>query len=630
MNMPVRLSKAGRNDACPCGSGVKFKKCCGRVAGTARISSERRALAAQYNQSGKAFCDRGEMREGVACFEHAIQLDDAFPDAYNNLGNALSVLGRMPEAIAFYERALTLRPDNATVHNNLANTLVRIGQAQEAMAHYRRALRHRPESAHIHNNLGNVLATLGKAREAIIHYQKAVALRPDNAEAHGNLANALAACGRADEACERFERALALAPNDAATYSNLLLVLNANARFDAAAVYVAHRRYAERFEDPLKPSWPRHANDRSPERPLRIGYVSADLRRHSVAWFIEPVLAHHDREQFEIYAYHGHEIEDEVSDRLRAHVTRWRRLVGLADADVARGIQEDGIDVLVDLSGHTAMNRLPVFARKPAPVQVTWLGYPNTTGLTSMDYRITDRFADPDGMTEPFHTETLWRLPQSFSCYRPPAPAPAVGAAPRAETGVVTFGSFNNRSKIGPEVVALWARVLRGVPGSRLLLKGKGYDDESVRQALVDGFRAHGVGGERLQLAGGNDSHLEHLRHYHRIDIALDPFPYNGTTTTCDALWMGVPVITLAGATHVARVGVSLLSHLGLTDWIAGSPQDYVEIAARRAVDAQGLGELRRQLRARMASSPLTDAGAFTRHLESAYRSLWRRWCGVS
>ena len=629
MNMPVRLSKAGRNDPCPCGSGAKFKKCCGAVSGTARASTESRDLAARHNQLGKTLCDRGQVRDGAAYFEQAIALDGAFPDAYNNLGNARSVLGQMEEAIACYRRALALQPGNAKVHNNLGNTLARIGQAEEALAHYRRALALRPDNAQMHNNLGNTLATLGRAREAIGHYERAIVLKPDYAEVHGNLANALAACGRADEAFERFERALTLTPDNDATYSNLLLVMNASARFDAQTVFTAHRRYAECFETPLIASWPKHTNDRSCDRPLRVGYVSADLRMHSVAWFIEPVLANHDRERFEIYAYHGHEIEDEVSEHMRSHVTKWRRLIGLSDEEVARGIQEDCIDILVDLNGHTAMNRLLVFARKPAPVQVTWLGYPNTTGLAAMDYRITDRYADPEGMTERYHTETLWRLPESFSCYRPPATAPEVGALPGNESKTVTFGSFNSRSKIGPEVIALWARVLRAVPNSRLMLKGKGYDDDSVQEALREAFRAHGVGDERLRLHGGNDSHAQHLRRYHEIDIALDPFPYNGTTTTLDALWMGVPVVTLAGTTHVARVGVSLLNHLGLSEWIANSTQEYVEIAARWARDPRRLAALRRQLRTRMASSPLTDASAFTRHLETAYRSMWQRWCRI-
>jgi predicted O-linked N-acetylglucosamine transferase (SPINDLY family) len=630
MNMSVRSPKAGRNDPCPCGSGGKFKKCCGSKPAAASVNVERRALAAQYNHSGKVFCDRGQVRDGAACFEQAIAVDDTFPDAYNNLGNALSVLGQMEQAIACYRHTLALQPDNAVVHNNLGNTLARTGQAKEAVACYRRALALRLDNAQMHNNLGNVLASLGRSREAIGHYERAIVLQPGNAEAHGNLANALAACGRADEAFERFERALALTPNNDATYSNLLLVMNASARFDAETVFTAHRRYAERFENPLKSSWPQHANDRTPDRLLRIGYVSADLRLHSVAWFIEPVLANHDRERFEIYAYHGHEVEDEVSGRLRSHVTQWRRLAGLSDEEVARGIRKDRIDILVDLNGHTAMNRLLVFARKPAPVQVTWLGYPNTTGLAAMDYRLTDRFADPEGLTERYHTETPWRLPENFSCYRPPESAPEVGTLPHTDSGAITFGSFNNRSKIGPEVIALWARVLHGVPESRLMLKGKGYDDESVQQALRDAFRAHGIDGDRLILHGGNDSHAEHLRRYHEIDIALDPFPYNGTTTTCDALWMGVPVVTLEGHAHVARVGVSLLSHLGLTEWIAHSAPEYVDIAARCAADTQQLAALRRQLRTRVASSPLTNAHTFTRHLESAYRSMWRQWCAVS
>jgi predicted O-linked N-acetylglucosamine transferase (SPINDLY family) len=661
MNRAAILPKAARNDPCPCGSGAKFKKCCGDPDRDRRVSpahdedmsrslraakeryragclpeaeallgeivridprnvealhllaliAEKRgddevaiermrhalgiqpASAVIHNHLGQMLCRQGRLREGMTHFERAIILDGSYVDAHNNLGNALSVLDRLAEAEACYRLALELRPDDAAVQNNLGNTLSRLGRISEAIPRFLRVLELRPGSASAHNNLGNAFVALGRVREAVAHYERVLELRPD----------------------------------DAVTNSNLLFAFNCSAHFDSAAVFAAHRRYAERFEAPLISSWPRHTNDRSPDRPLRIGYVSSDLRMHSVAWFIEPVLANHDRERFEVYAYHGHEVEDEVSRRLRSHVTQWRTLVGLSDEEIARGIREDGIDILVDLNGHTAMNRLPVFARKPAPVQVTWLGYPNTTGLAAMDYRLTDRYADPPGMTERYHTEMLWRLPESFSCYRPPDAAPEVGDLPCGEHGVITFGSFNNRTKIGPETIALWARVLHSEPGSRLMLKGTGFDSEAVQEALRDAFRVHGIGDERLQLLGGRDSHAEHLRRYHAIDIALDPFPYNGTTTTLDALWMGVPVVTLEGQTHVSRVGVSLLTHLGLTEWIARSADEYVEIAARWAAREQRLAALRRELRARMVCSPLTDAPAFTRHLESAYRAMWERWC---
>jgi predicted O-linked N-acetylglucosamine transferase (SPINDLY family) len=385
--------------------------------------------------------------------------------------------------------------------------------------------------------------------------------------------------------------------------------------------------FAKRWEAPLATLVQPHPHDRSPERRLKIGYVSSDFRQHSVAWFIEPVLAHHDRERFEIFCYANLFQEDAVTERLKAHADHWRKIYGLPDELAAQQIRADQIDILVDLNGHTAENRLLVFARKPAPVQVTWLGYPNTTGLSAMDYRLTDGFADPVGMTEPFHSETLIRLPECFSCYQPPRDAPAVSELPAKEKGYITFGSFNKLTKVTPEVMATWARILQAVPGSRLALQSAGLGEDAMQQMVREAFAGLGITPERLELHGHDRSQKTHLERYRNIDIGLDPFPYNGTTTTCDALWMGVPVVTLAGKVHAGRVGVSQMSNLGLTELIGQTPEEYVAIATRLATDRERLGALRKELRSRMTASPLMDAPRFTTNLEQAYRGMWKDWC---
>ncbi len=409
-------------------------------------------------------------------------------------------------------------------------------------------------------------------------------------------------------------------------HQNLLLVLNYSEDHTAQQVYEEHLRFARLHEEPLRSTIEPHGNDRAPGRRLRVGYVSPDFRAHSVAFFIEPVLEHHDRDRFEVFCYYNNTLADAVTERLRRHADGWRIIAGKSDAEVARQIRADRIDILVDLAGHTAMSRALVLARKPAPVQVTWLGYPNTTGLSAVDYRITDEFADPPGTSEHLHAERLVRLPGSFSCYRPPDDAPDVAGLPAGMTGCITFGSFNAPAKISARSIGLFAEVLRAVPGSRLMLKNNALHEAATRETMIQAFLRVGVAPDRLMLLGRDPSHGHHLAHYNDVDIALDTVPYNGATTTCDALWMGVPVVTLAGTTHVGRVGVSLMSNLGLTDLIAHTPLEYSAIAARLAEDLQALAALRAGLRPRMSTSVLTDARRFTGHLEQAYRKMWEKY----
>ena len=485
------------------------------------------------------------------------------------------------------------------------------------MAAYDAALRIRPGYAAAHSNRGNALKEAGRLQEALASYEAALRLKPDFAEAHANRGNTLTALGRLDEALASYETALGFKPDHAEAHSNYLLALHYR-EADAGAILPAARRFGRLFAPASAVVAPRLGGRR-----LRIGYVSGDFRRHSVSYFFEPLLRHHDRERFELFAYSNNVGDDDTTRRLMAGFDHWRRIRGVGDETVADGIRADGIDILVDLAGHTAHNRLPVFARRPAPVQVSWLGYPGTTGLAAIDYRLVDAVTDPEGEADALATETLIRLSPGFLCYGPPADAPLPASRPAG--GGVTFGSFNNPAKLSPEAVALWAEILHRLPEARLLLKGRPFADGLARGIMEGRFAGHGIAAGRLELTGWLPGDGDHMATYGRVDVALDPFPYNGTTTTCEALWMGVPVVTLAGSRHAGRVGASLLHRLGLDDLVAGDPAAYIGIALGLAGRRDRLAELRQTLRPRLAASSLGDAAGFARAVECAFHEMWER-----
>ncbi len=565
------------------------------------------------------------MSQAAACYERAVAISPDHLDAYNNLANTLAALGKVDRAIACFERALSIRLD-ARLHFNLANVLVSHGRNDEAIRNLEQALLINPDYAEAHNNLGNMTGRRRGYIQATRYLSRAVELKPDFAEAHNNLGLILQNQGAIGPAITHLERALSLRPDYVAAYNNLLFALNYAPNTDLQTVYQAHLDFAQRYEVPVASATHIYANDRTLDRRIRVGYVSSDFRRHSVAYFIEPVLDGHDRSKFEIFGYYNYAEEDEVTHRLKKKVDHWRSIIGASDEAVVSQMWLDQIDILVDLNGHTTKNRLLVFARKPAPVQVTWLGYPNTTGLSAMDYRITDGVADPVGMSEAFHSEELIRLPECFSCYQPPEDAPDVSPLPALTNGWITFGSFNKLAKTNSEVIATWAKLLCAIPRSRLVLKAAAFVEQAMREKILSEFSALGVARERLELLGHDTSQKSHLEQYNKIDIALDPFPYNGTTTTCEALWMGVPVITLAGRTHVGRVGVSQMSSLGLTEFVCRTPDEYVGTAQRLAADLGSLKALRQGMRSRMSASPLMDAQRLTQNLEQAYLNVWGRW----
>ncbi|GFO68497.1 hypothetical protein GMLC_20760 [Geomonas limicola] len=555
-------------------------------------------------------------------YAQAVRLRPQWWEARARLGHALARLGRMGEAADELKQAVALNPDDPGLQNNLALALNALGQGEEAYARFREALRLAPDYPEAHNNLAILLERYGHGSEAIASCRSALALRPDYPEAHLNLGNVLKAQGRHQEALEHYREAVRLKPDFLEARQALLFALCYPAGISQQQIFREHRDFARTLPEATR----EHANCPDPERRLNIGYLSPDFRAHAVARFIEPVLRHHDPDLFRVTCYGNLDAPDQVTVHLAGLAGRYVSIAGLTDQEALETIKGDGIDILVELSGHSAGNRLPLMALKPAPVQVSWLGYPETTGLDAIDYRISDAVCDPPGTTEPFHSEELIRLPGLFTCFAPPVEAPPVGELPARSRGVVTFGSFNNPAKLTPETVALWAGVLRQVPGSRLFLKGYSFADPQCRSRFVELFANHGVEADRLELVANTPGYREHLALYAGVDIALDSFPYHGTTTTCEALWMGVPVVTLAGSAHRSRVGATLLGSVGLGHLVAEVPEQFVAVAARLAGDLDELARLRSLLRSIMAAAPLTDGPRFTRHLEAAYREAWRTW----
>lgn len=589
-----------------------------------RATRQRPDFAEAHNNLGNALKDFQRPAEAVACYRRALALNPSLVAAWNNLGNACLDLGRADEAIAALRQAIELAPDFAEAHLNLGNVLKLRGHLAEATYYFNRALALKPGFVQAHNNLGVVMTEQGQHAEAIAHLEQALGLDPNFAEAHNNLGNVYKNQARLDEALGAFRRALALRPDYSGAHSNLLFTLNYVDGVSPAEIFDLSRDFNTRHAARFAPVSPHYTNDTRSDRRLKIAYVSPDFRAHACAFFLEPLFRHHDRATVEVYAYAEVAHPDPITQRLRSQVDHWRSTVGLNDEQVAVMIRDDQIDILIDLAGHTANGRLLALARKPAPIQVTYLGYPATTGLDVFDYRLTDHWTEPAGTSEQFYTETLVRLPHSLWCYQPFADMPAVSELP-ARCGTLTFGSFNNFAKIGSRVIALWAQVMHAVPASRLLAIT--VPAGSAQDALRAEFASHGIAPARLEL---HDRVLrqQYLDLFARVDLALDPFPCNGGTTTCDALWMGVPVVSLIGNTFLSRASYSLLKTTGMEAYAASDAAAYIEICVNAARNLKFLERQRAQLRSQLAQSPLLDAPCFTRDVEQAYRAMWQRWCG--
>ena len=549
----------------------------------------------------------------------ALALDPKLAVAHFNLGIALRSQKKLLEACQSFKRATELLANYGEAMDALAHAYISLCDWPAAVRVLGEIVSIWPSKVEALSNLGSVYQDMGRIEDAIAAYEGALKINPRLAGTLSNLGNAYLGRGDFDQAERSYRQCLAANPESFRVRSNFLMLLNYLPDADAAKVFEEHLEWGRvaHTRIPLMDTvHPVHPMEES-QRRLRLAYLSSDFREHSVASFIGPVLQHHDRSRFEVFCYSDLPVPDETTRRLMGDVEVWRDIAEMSDAETARLIREDRIDILIDLAGHTGNNRLGIFAAKPAPVQMTWLGYPNTTGLSTIDYRITDGIADPAG-EEVYYSEALLHLDGCFLCYQPDPNTPDVAPLPASVTGHVTFGSFNNFSKINPGVLQLWSEVLKQVPGSRLLIKCPALTDDTVRERVSAALQALGIGAERVDLMGHTRTRQEHLALYERVDIALDTFPYNGTTTTCEALWMGVPVLSLAGQRHAGRVGASLLRAAGLADWLAESPEAFVAIARRRASDIGALATLRASLRQQVEASPLCDAESFTHRLETA------------
>lgn len=612
---------------------------------------------ANYNL-GKLLHARGELPRAEQLLTRALQGRPDFPEARIVLGSVLASQGKPQEALAEFEAALQQRPGDFGALYHYAGVLRTLNRLDDARTALRRAIAIDASNADAHAALSDVLFAQGDTAGATAELEAVLAQRPDWMDALYNYGCALRRQLRLEEAEGAFRRAITAEPGHAGAYRMLGEVLNAQCRIDEALelygvarrdcprdfnlesaelfalcgserisdadLFARHVTFGERLQSAHAPRRQPFRNAKDPGRRLRIGYLSGDFRYHVVTLFMLPVLERHDRSAYEVYCYSTADGADSYTRQISARADVWRDAAGLSNAQLAQAIAGDEIDILVDLAGHSGVPQLATMAQRPAPVQATWLGYLNTTGLTRIHYRISDRFADPPGVADCYHTESLVRLPHSQWCYRPFISPPLATTPPSAKKGFVTFGAFHQAMKISPAARRLWAQILAEVPDSRLLVVGvpKGRAEDDLRRDLA----GPGIGQERITTVP-YASLQEYLRGFEAVDIALDTMPYSGGTTTCDALWMGVPVVTVPGSRSVSRSAASVLSNVGVPEWIAPSAEEYVRRAVRFAGERDLLAELRGSLRERMRASPLMDEERFTRDLEQAYREMWRKWC---
>jgi predicted O-linked N-acetylglucosamine transferase (SPINDLY family) len=537
------------------------------------------------------------------------------------VGMALATAARYDEAAVAFERAVSLNPNLAEAHNGLGNVYLARSEHGKAIAAYRRALQIQPRFAQAVGNLSSALVDCGNLEEPIAYCRQALQLWPDALMFYRVLGWAYRESGRLDDAIDCYRRALSL-PNASQVHSDLLFLLHFHDGYDRRRLYEEHARFNEIYGRPLRSQERPHENDPSPERRLRLGYVAYDLGGNPLGRFLLPLLENHDPGNFELFCYCDYPRPDEVGKRLRSHGV-WRTLGGMSHEQVAQLIRGDRIDVLVDLSMHSNNNRMLLFARKPAPVQVTYLAYCSTTSLDAIDYRLTDPYFDPVGQNDSCYAEKSYRLPNCYWCYPPPAEAPAVGPLPALANGYITFGCLNEFSKVTSRCLSTWCDLLRELPGSRLTLHAK--EGEHRRRAVEQAARS-GIDPARIEFVGRRNFDV-YLAQYNQIDIALDPFPWTGGATSCDALYMGVPLVSLAGETAVSRGGLSILSNLEMPELVAQDTGQYVRIAAGLARDPAKLAALRSSLRERMLASPLMDGTRFAGDVEQAYRQMWRNGC---
>ncbi len=584
------------------------------------------AHAYRYNLANMLF-RQGNLVDAVRYYREAIALKPDYAVAHNNLGRALIQIGDVATAKACFLSAIAQNAHYADPHNSLSLVLKAQGDLDGALASSQAAVAIKPDFAEAHCNMGGAYLLMQRIVDAAHAYQTAVKLQPALAMHHANLGGALLRLGKQEDAVAEFEVALRLDPSAASTRSNRILA-SSYVSTSAQDLWLQAQAWGRMHSMPTQRPMVSHKNLPEPERRLRVGYVSADFRNHAAAYWIEPLLSglHHDH--FEVICYNNSARVDAVTERLKPLADTWVECFNMNDVALADRIRADGIDILVDLSSHTEGNRLLVFALQPAPVQVSWFGFPVSTGLPSMHYRITDAVMDPPGHSEVFYSEQLVRVNRFYAAFRPDPACGAVGLGPVERNGFVTFASFNTFSKITPAMLSVWAQLLVKLPGSRLLLQAAGMEHADLARDVQSAFGAWGVEPARLTLRGWTGIE-DYLRLGHEADIALDPFPFNGGVTTCHALWMGLPVITLVGETAPSRVGASILTRLELGDCVAKDSEAYLQTAIAWAQDRAKLAATRTSMRDRMATSGLLDGAALATEVEQAFRTMWHTWCAT-
>ncbi len=610
--------------------------------------------AEYYFNLANALRAAGQFDRATSAYENAINRNPGHADAYNNLGCLHDNQGDFSQAIVAFRKAIENRSNHAGAHNNLGRALTHIGQLDEAVSVLRSAVLLNPNHAGTYNNLGIALHVQSKLEQAVDAYRKAIELEPRYVEAFCNLGVALIDQYNLDEAIEALQTALAIDDNCVGAYSNLGFAFKEQGHFDKAVnayrraleinpqasnihsslIYLllfcpdqserstreAHRSWNSRFAEPFRLSARPYSNDRTDSRRLRIGYVSPNFSGHVISHFLLPLLEHHDHSQYEIYGYASVKRPDAVTERMQKSTDVWKNVLGMTDEAVAREIHEDKIDILIDLTQHMAENRLPVFSRKPAPLQVAWLGYPGTTGVETMDFRITDRWMEPEGSVWSESIEKVVRLPDSWFSFDPLNRYPDVTPPPSARTGYLTFGCLNNFCKVNEQVLHRWLGILKAIPKSRLLLR---CPSGTTHTQVLQYFRSNGIDLDRIVLVSRTKSRAEFLELFQQIDIALDPFPYNGGTTTCEALWMGIPVLTLPGKSALSRIGLSILNAANMPEFVADNEENYLSLAREFANDIPQLAKLRLEMRERMRASNFMNYPKFARDMEDAYRRMW-------
>ena len=567
--------------------------------------------------------------EAVTSYRASIALNPNLAATHNNLGNALRKIGEFDASVRSCRRALEIKSNYAGAHFNLGCALKELGKLDEAMASFRSVvdivqltIKTNSSNAETYKLLGDALKDLEKFDEAIANYQRALKINPKFAEAHFNMGYVKVKLNEIDDALASFRRTLSINPEHLNACASLLFTLSYNGGHAPSDYLQIALRYGKSVAKRVSARYSAWLTEANPHK-LRIGIVSGDLRQHSVGYFLENLVTHLNSSTIELIAYSTVDHVDELTRRMQPHFTYWQVIFGMTDQAAAQLIHDDGIHVLLDLSGHTENNRLPVFAWKPAPVQCTWLGFPSTTGVVEMDYVLGDLIATP--LEDAGHfTEKIWQLPESYICLSTPDAQLTVSALPAQTNGFVTFGSFNNLSKVNDATIAVWAKILTALPAARLFLKAKQLTRDSIANTTLQRFAVHGIGADRLTLEDQTVHRDNHLATYQRMDIALDPFPYPGVTTTCEALWMGVPVLSMQGDRFLSRTAATIAYHAGLPDWIASSEDDYVAKAIHFASDLPKLASLRAGLREQVRTSPLFDAPRFAKHLEAALWGMWQ------